>query len=77
MSEEEINMFSKDVDKLLSDINNCCAKIAERNGFKLPKVGGYVKKSNGYWEFVEGPGDYVKKDGEWQWLKSGNNPQGY
>ena len=75
MSEQEINQFSSDVDKLLSDINNCCAKIAERDGFKLPEVGGWVKKDDGYWDFVKEPGKYVKKDGEWQWLKRGDNPQ--
>ena len=71
MSEERINKFSNDVDKLC-DINECCAKIAERDGFKLPKVGGWVRKNDGYWEF--GGGVYVK-DGEWQWLKRGDNPQ--
>ena len=75
MSDQEINQFSSDVDKLLSDINNCCAKIAERDGFKLPEVGGWAKKDDGYWDFVKGEGGYVKKDGEWQWLKRGDNPQ--
>ena len=75
MSEERINKFSNDVDKLLSDINKCSAKIAERDGFKLPKVGGWARKNDGYWEFVKGRGEYVKKDGEWQWLKRGDNPQ--
>ena len=58
MSEQEINKFSNDVYKLLSDINKCCAKIAERDGFNLPEIGGWVKK-----------------DGEWQWLTCGYNPQ--
>ena len=75
MSEERINNFSNDVDKLLSDINKYCAKIAERDGFKLPGVGGWARKNDGYWEFVKGRGEYVKKDGEWQWLKHGDNPQ--
>lgn len=75
MSEERINKFSNGLDKLLNDINACCAKIAERDGFELPKVGGYIKKQDGYWEFVEGQGEYVKKDGEWQWNIKNQAPQ--
>ena len=67
--------MSEDLNKLLSDINKCCAKIAERDGFELPKVGGWRKKDDGYWDFIEGPGDYVKKDGEWQWVLKKENPQ--
>ena len=71
--------MSEDMNKLLSDINNCCAKIAERDGFKLPKVGGYVKVSdNGYgenWNFIEGEGIYKKIEGEWQWVLKKVNPQ--
>ena len=52
---------------LLKNINECCRKIAERDGFKLPPVGGYVKKPNGYWTFVEGEGEYKLKDGDMQW----------
>jgi len=79
MSEERINKFSNDVDKLLSDINECCAKIAERDGFKLPKVGGYVKVSDngcgGSWDFIEGQGSYKKIDEEWQGVLKKANPQ--
>lgn len=70
--------MSEDLNKLLSDINECCAKIAERDGFKLPKVGGYTKVGDngcgGTWDFIEGPGSYKKIDGEMQWvLKKGNS----
>ena len=79
MSEERINKFSNDLDKLLSDINKCCAKIAERDGFELPKVGGYVKVSDngcgGSWDFIEGQGSYKKIDEEWQWVLKKANPQ--
>lgn len=55
-------------------IDEVCKKIAERDGFKLPPVGGYIKKANehgGTWSFVEGEGTYELKDGEMQWkLKS-------
>lgn len=55
-------------------IDEVCKKIAERDGFKLPPVGGYIKKPNEYggsWSFVEGEGSYELKDGEMQWkLKS-------
>ena len=50
------------MENLLKQINECCKKIAE-----LPPVGGYVKKPNGYWTFVEGEGEYKLKDGEMQW----------
>lgn len=67
------------MNKLLSDINNCCAKIAERDVFKLPKVGGYVKVGdNGYggnWDFYEGGGSYKNIDGEMQWVLKKANPQ--
>tara|TARA_Y100000817_G_scaffold314213_1_gene312312 strand:- start:1989 stop:2180 length:192 start_codon:yes stop_codon:yes gene_type:complete len=56
-----------EMDELLKNINECCRKIAERDGFKLPPVGGYVKKPNGYWTFVEGEGEYKLKDGDMQW----------
>ena len=56
------------MDKLLKDINNCCELISKRNGFKLPEKGGYVKKSDGKWDFVKGEGRYVKKEGERQWV---------
>ena len=46
--------------QLIKDINECCAKIAERDGFKLPKIGGYIKKNNGLWDFIEGEGEYKK-----------------
>tara|TARA_B110000444_G_C18562054_1_gene465286 strand:- start:389 stop:616 length:228 start_codon:yes stop_codon:yes gene_type:complete len=75
MSEERINQFSNDVDKLLSDINKCCVKMAERDGFELPKVGGWIKKQDGYWDFIEGKGNYKKIDGEWQWDLEKANPQ--
>jgi hypothetical protein len=46
--------------QLIKDINECCTKIAERDGFKLPKIGGYIKKNNGLWDFIEGEGEYKK-----------------
>lgn len=58
------------MEDLLKQINDCCKKIAERDGFKLPPIGGYVKKPNEYggqWSFVEGEGEYKLKDGEMQW----------
>ena len=54
---------------LLTDINNCCQKIAEKKAFELEN-GGYVKKPNEYggeWSFVKGKGFYEYKNGEWQW----------
>lgn len=59
--------LDKDLDSLLQSINSVCAAIARRQGFELPKVGGYVKKSDGYWEFIEGQGCYERKDGDMQW----------
>jgi len=57
------------MDKLIEDINNCCESITKRDGFKMPEKGGYVKKSDGKWDFVKGEGRYVKKsDGTWQWV---------
>ena len=60
-----------ELEQLIKDINECCAKIAERNGFELPKVGGYVKVGDngcgGSWDFIEGEGSYKKIDGDWQW----------
>ena len=45
--------------------------MAERDGFELPKVGGYVKVGDngcgGSWDFIEGEGSYKKIDGDWQW----------
>ena len=58
----------------LKHIDEVCKKIAERDGFKLHPVGGFIKKANEYggtWAFVEGEGRYELKDGEMQWkLKS-------
>lgn len=59
-----------EIGKLCERINICCEKIAERDGFELPRVGGYIKKDNkhgGSWSWIEGPGKYIKKDGEMQW----------
>jgi hypothetical protein len=36
--------MSNQMDELLKNINECCRKIAQRDGFELPPVGGYVKK---------------------------------
>ena len=62
------------LNEIIKNINDCCQKIAERDGVKLPPVGGYIKKPNehgGTWSFVEGEGSYELKDGEMQWkLKS-------
>lgn len=72
-------MSEPELEKLLKDINRVCAKIAERDGFELPKVGGYIKVGdNGYggsWDFIEGPGSYKKIDGEMQWVLKISNPQ--
>lgn len=51
---------------LCNDINNVCKKIAERDGFKLPPVGGWYIENN-KWIFVDGAGRYVKKNGAMQW----------
>ena len=60
-----------ELEQLIKDINECCAKMAERDGFELPKVGGYVKVGDngcgGSWDFIEGEGSYKKIDGDWQW----------
>ena len=56
-----------ELEQLVKDINKCCAKIAERDEIELPKVGGYIKKDNGFWDFIEGEGEYKKIDGDWQW----------
>ncbi len=59
-----------DLNQLMQDIKNICNKIAERDGFKLDPVGGFIKKTNEYrgtWSFVEGEGSYELKDGEMQW----------
>ena len=60
-----------ELEQLIKDINECCAKIAQRDGFELPKVGGYVKVGDngcgGSWDFIEGEGSYKKIDGDWQW----------
>lgn len=70
--------MSEDLNKLLSDINKCCTKIAQRDGFKLPKVGGYVNVGDngcgGSWDFIEGEGSYKKIDGEMQWVLKKGNP---
>jgi hypothetical protein len=59
--------IDKDLDSLLQSISNVCVAIARRKGFDLPKVGGYVMKSDGKWQFVEGQGSYIRKDGVMQW----------
>ena len=71
--------MSEDLNKLLSDINKCCAKIVQRDGFEFQKVGGYVKVGDngcgGSWDFIEGEGSYIKIDGEMQWVLKNKNPQ--
>ena len=32
------------LNEIIKNINDCCQKIAERDGVKLPPVGGYIKK---------------------------------
>ena len=59
-----------DLNQLIQDIDTNCKKIAERDGFKLHPVGGFIKKANehgGTWSFVNGEGRYELKDGEMQW----------
>lgn len=62
---------SMELEKLIKDINECCTKIAERDGFELSKVGGFAKVGDngcgGSWDFIEGEGEYKKIDGDWQW----------
>ena len=57
--------------ELCDNINKCCQKIAERDGFILEKnIGGFIKQRNkfgGSWSFVEGKGKYIKKNGVMQW----------
>tara|TARA_B110000008_G_scaffold277355_1_gene318442 strand:- start:5137 stop:5352 length:216 start_codon:yes stop_codon:yes gene_type:complete len=71
-------MSNKELEKLLKNINECCTKIAERDGFELPKVGGYAKVGDngcgGSWDFIEGAGSYKKIDGEMQWVLKKGNP---
>ena len=68
-----------ELEQLVKDINECCAKIAERDGFELPKVGGYAKVGNngcgGTWDFIEGEGSYKKIDVEMQWVLKKANQQ--
>lgn len=63
-----MNELLKNIDEILKNINECCRKIAQRDGFELPQVGGYVKKPDGYWEFVEGEGSYQNVRGDMQWI---------
>jgi len=58
---------TKEIDQLIKNINECCTTIAERDGFKLLKIGGYIKKDNGLWDFIEGEGEYKKINGDLQW----------
>lgn len=72
-------MIESELEKLLKGINHVCAKIAERDGFELPKIGGFAKVGNngcgGSWAFIEGPGSYKKIDGGMQWVLKKGNPQ--
>lgn len=56
-----------ELDELIKNINKCCAEIAKRDGFELPKVGGYIIKDNGLWEFIEGEGEYKKINNHIVW----------
>ena len=58
------------MDDLLKSIRKVCEKIAERDGFQLPPVGGYRirKDGSGLWEFIHGEGMYMEKDGHMQWI---------
>ena len=56
------------MDDLIKNINDCCRKIAERDGFELKTIGGYRLRENGLWEFVEGDGEYKLLNGEMQWI---------
>ena len=69
---KQYNQEMSNLNTLIENINEVCQKIAERDGFKLPPVGGYIKKPNqgGGWTFVEGKGSYEYKDGDWQWKLS-------
>ena len=72
-------MIESELEKLLKEINDCCTKMAERDGFELPKIGGYAKVGDngcgGSWDFIEGEGSYKKIDGEMQWVLKRGNPQ--
>jgi hypothetical protein len=57
------------IDVLLNRINDCCKKIAERDGFELDPIGGYIIDNNNKWE---GEGKYVEKNGEMQWELKNN-----
>ena len=59
--------LDKDLDSLLQAISHVCVAVARRKGVYLPKIGGYVMKSDGKMEFIEGQGCYVRKDGVMQW----------
>ena len=63
----ESKQYIKHINECCAKINECCKKIAEQDGFKLPKIGGYIKKDNGLWDFIEGKGEYKKINGDLQW----------
>ena len=49
-------MSDSDTRKICDQINETCYKICPK---LKEKIGGWVKKNNGEYEWVKGPGDWV------------------